>query len=635
MELLTKNSVKTFTSGGITTSKMGVDVESADLLTYYLRDRIYNDKVLAPIREYISNARDEHEESGVYDTPVDVKITHNGNNCLWSVRDYGRGLSEEDIRTVFGIYGKSTKRETNTLVGSFGIGGMSAFSYTDTFYVTSYYQGVKTSYICSLGAGDYGVEVGEIHKISEEPTTESGIEISFDITKNLHSFNSKTSDFVSRFDPNYKIRFQNHNGDIIEPKTPTLIKVSSSMPELNVSLYSNTVHTSRVGIRMGGVCYAYLDGFNFYFRGDVIVDIPIGAMTVPISRESFEDNPSNQKYLKRIRDAIEDMHIEEISNIPQISFLDYVKSLDVHKQYFTDLFCLDLAGAFPNHSNIWKYISMPEWGSKAPILDKDKIVYLFPSIKSVGMWHKRLRKFLSSLPDFVSYCYIEERYYDKISNDIIELGDKMDVVFLDVKKLKLPKWVGEKKGKAYVVTRGGRNNSEYYTPEELEEYVNTHICPVDWDNLSTEFWNTDKLTSTMLHSRTIGLSNVPYDSWRCNSLKFIDEMVELGWLELNSPDYKSALAIIHKKQQEERKLNDQKYWMTYCKWRHYFHPRTMKIIEKNFLKNSKRIEDMEHRLSMLPKTSLRNKLIRQYIQGNWSYSAPDLTRDEFRQLFKL
>jgi HSP90 family molecular chaperone len=152
-------SKRTISSEGLLHTKMGVDEESADILTYYLRDKIYTNKILAPVREYICNAIDAHVEFGI-DKDVEVKFGNLTGTWVWSVRDFGLGLDEDDIRNVFGKYGKSSKRDTEKQVGAFGVGAMSGFSYTDTFYVTSFHKGTKTSYICTLGAGDFGVSVG-------------------------------------------------------------------------------------------------------------------------------------------------------------------------------------------------------------------------------------------------------------------------------------------------------------------------------------------------------------------------------------------------------------------------------------------------------------------------------------------
>ena len=121
---------------------------------YFLRDKIYSNKVLAVVREYTTNALDEHLKHGI-EKPVTVRIQDN----TFSVRDYAKGLSENDVRNVFGMYFKSTKRDNNLQSGMFGLGSKAAHCYTDTFYVRSFHDGVCTLYTCVLGGGSIGVPV--------------------------------------------------------------------------------------------------------------------------------------------------------------------------------------------------------------------------------------------------------------------------------------------------------------------------------------------------------------------------------------------------------------------------------------------------------------------------------------------
>jgi D-3-phosphoglycerate dehydrogenase len=63
-----------------------------DQACYFLRDKIYTNKILAVVREYISNALDEHIKYNVQ-TPVSVNLT----TTDFSVRDYAKGLDETEI----------------------------------------------------------------------------------------------------------------------------------------------------------------------------------------------------------------------------------------------------------------------------------------------------------------------------------------------------------------------------------------------------------------------------------------------------------------------------------------------------------------------------------------------------------
>ena len=110
-----------------------------------LSDKLYQDKELAIVREYISNAYDIHVLTGNL-VPCEINIPDKI-NPNFEVRDFGTGLSEEDIHRLFCTYFASNKNETNEQIGGFGLGCKSGFAYSESFSVTSWFNGVKTNYI--------------------------------------------------------------------------------------------------------------------------------------------------------------------------------------------------------------------------------------------------------------------------------------------------------------------------------------------------------------------------------------------------------------------------------------------------------------------------------------------------------
>ena len=114
-------------STGMTSSVMGIDQKHAARITKYLRDSIYSDKVRAVVHELIANALDEHRKYRVA-SPVQTGIRNNGSGYSFYVRDFAKGLSEKDVREVFGMYANSTKLENNNQQGCFGIGSKSFHS---------------------------------------------------------------------------------------------------------------------------------------------------------------------------------------------------------------------------------------------------------------------------------------------------------------------------------------------------------------------------------------------------------------------------------------------------------------------------------------------------------------------------
>jgi len=128
-----------------------VNVKNISMLTSFMRDKIYSDPRKAAITETISNAVDEHKKYNI-EKPVDVVVTRD----FITIRDYAKGLSEKEVYDVFFTYLNSTKDKTDDYIGGFGIGAKSPSSYSDTWYVESYYNGKLNVYVSSI-EGDNGV----------------------------------------------------------------------------------------------------------------------------------------------------------------------------------------------------------------------------------------------------------------------------------------------------------------------------------------------------------------------------------------------------------------------------------------------------------------------------------------------
>jgi len=111
-----------------------------------LSSNIYTHKVRAVIREVSCNAYDAHVSVG-NTNPFDVHLP-TYLESWFSVRDYGPGLSQEELETVYTTYFFSTKSNSNDYTGCLGLGSKSFFSICDSATVISYYNGVEYTYSC-------------------------------------------------------------------------------------------------------------------------------------------------------------------------------------------------------------------------------------------------------------------------------------------------------------------------------------------------------------------------------------------------------------------------------------------------------------------------------------------------------
>jgi hypothetical protein len=152
----------------------GVNTNDLPYLLDIVANRMYSNKPLAVVREYSCNGLDAQFMSGNADKPLKVSLP-NALQPNFVVRDFGTGLSDDSIKDIYAKYGRSTKRDSNQMIGSLGLGSKSAFAYSDSFGITSYFNGTKIVYHAYIDP----TRVGKIAKLIEEPTTEpNGIEIS-------------------------------------------------------------------------------------------------------------------------------------------------------------------------------------------------------------------------------------------------------------------------------------------------------------------------------------------------------------------------------------------------------------------------------------------------------------------------
>jgi hypothetical protein len=140
-----------------------------------LSSGLYANKIRAIIRELSCNAVDSHSAAGKKDTPFDVHLP-NTLEPYFAIRDYGTGLTHEQVTNIYTTYFESTKTASNEFIGALGLGSKSPFSYTDNFTVTAIKDGKKGIYTAFINEAG----VPSIALMMQEDTTEpSGVEVKF------------------------------------------------------------------------------------------------------------------------------------------------------------------------------------------------------------------------------------------------------------------------------------------------------------------------------------------------------------------------------------------------------------------------------------------------------------------------
>lgn len=149
-----------------------------------LSTNLYSNPIRAVVRELSANCIDSHIAAGKDDVPFEIELKYPSNltSPLLIFRDFGTGLTEEEIQDIYTVYGASTKSHSDAFVGAYGIGAKSVFSITKTFNISSCKDGLKTDYIVFVGDDGYPA----ISKISQTPIdkNKNGFEVLFVIKNN-------------------------------------------------------------------------------------------------------------------------------------------------------------------------------------------------------------------------------------------------------------------------------------------------------------------------------------------------------------------------------------------------------------------------------------------------------------------
>ena len=610
-------------------SVMGMSVRGMDIASYFLRDRIYSNKILAPIREIISNGIDENIKHSI-DKPVDVTINKVNGSYIWACRDYAEGLSEHDVRYVFGMYFESTKSNSNDYIGGLGIGSKSFLCYTDSFFITSYYRGICSQYVATLDKGENGVPVGAIYKISEEPTTESGIEISADVSKDYCNFIDETQKFVKNLSPNCNVVFTNNTLStpaIFQPLLPleTIVKGDYTFHKYEREYGKNY----DIKIRMGGVVYKqkpmpYISQYN------IVVDVPIGRLSIPISREDLEDTPQNTKVITDIFNNLKQIYDEDRATLitPKMGALrsgNLSKSNDYNGKWFDFSF----KECFPDTNKFYYKIGVEnKLGEALPATNDKHLIYVFPNIKNLKNWHKRLEKALKAIyPDYRGYMSCSSIVWEEIKATPLDSLDISDCVFVDIKTLKLPKLeVNPKTDTAYQVLQGSYTKKSL-TPEALDELVtNKYFNDIETDD---KWWETVESIG-MIDNRTIALTSETTTRegfWRANSKKMVDAMVELGWLTPSSPERQAKIDELREIHQLKRNADSACY-----NAKREFHDielniRTLKAVQSK--------PERVNKIAMVKRKIMSENSTRKRILESLKIYSCEITRKDLRVILNL
>lgn len=160
--------------GGGENVVVSVDMRNAGKLQWVLRDMLYKFPLKAAIWETLSNALDEEARYGCHKS---LLIVTQDNHLV--IRDYAKGLPDDQVVDIFFRYLSSTKDSDNNAIGCFGVGANAPSSYAQQWYVASTYGGYRTLFMSTVEDGMSVVKV--VDKVKSDSDT--GIEVVIPIDK--------------------------------------------------------------------------------------------------------------------------------------------------------------------------------------------------------------------------------------------------------------------------------------------------------------------------------------------------------------------------------------------------------------------------------------------------------------------
>lgn len=269
-----------------------------------LSSKLYSDPHLAIVRELSTNAWDAHVEAGTEKKQFEVHLP-NKMEPFFSIRDYGTGMSHEDVMQLYTTYFESTKTKTNKQVGALGLGSKSPFAYTDNFSVTSWFNGKKRVY--SMFKGEQGFpKVALMQTIDSDE--HNGVQVQFACrTEDTEIFLRKAKQVYKKF-----------------PRKPLFIGSSTFILEESKivirgkgwRIYERAAASYAV---MGCIAYPLHGHYLKYELRHLVniarldIDFPIGALEIAANREELQYSEFTKKALEKALCAIRDELADLIS----------------------------------------------------------------------------------------------------------------------------------------------------------------------------------------------------------------------------------------------------------------------------------------------------------------------------------
>lgn len=296
-----------FKSEGLTST--AYTIKATPAMFMLLAKNMYKRPHEAVVRELACNALDAHIMVGKAHEPFEVHYP-TSLEPWFSVRDFGPGLSPDNIIALYTTFGGTSKDNSNEVIGGLGIGSKSPFSVTDLFTVTSIHNGMKAVYVCDKNGGSPTVTCLS----PEAPTSErNGIEVRID--SGSYDFSNKHETVFRFFD--------------VQPRLTGYKVVGDKLVFTNNVAVARNTYDDDLFVVMGPVTYPVdqhaltpeaheackLITEYLYENSSTYIKIPIGSVTIQPSREELVWDKATVNFISKtiisiVAELLKDWHVK-------------------------------------------------------------------------------------------------------------------------------------------------------------------------------------------------------------------------------------------------------------------------------------------------------------------------------------
>lgn len=599
-----------------------INEDAMEFVSQMFQNDIYSHKLKAAIRETVANAIDEHKKFNVQ-RPVEITFVKESGTNFLCIRDFAKGLDEENLREVFGGLFCSTKKLTNDSTGGFGIGAKSPICYNENFFVTSFFGERKTDFMFFRDKGKTGSSITKIAKYGDSPTHEpTGIEVRIPIKDNDKDYCIQiTKLFVEELSSKINVVF-NYDDKVISPQPENewifngvkIVQKKESAISVDNDVY----------IRMGSINYPLpFDLNNIHFKSDTFIEVPIGTFSMPPSRETLSDTTENLKKWNIIANSIEKAYKEVTSNFV-ISFNDLTL-----KHIVSECFYLP---------NLLKDRKLPRCTRvNADSSGKKNIVVGIERSRAKELWFSRVNKFQLENPDVnVSYYYYNN--FDTLY-DFANIND-VDEFILCKKDKRFKQSCGQSLQKEFSFKQKiGRYGSARFYTKTIQKFQQENPLADSIDLVSIAKNTSDiKQSIEFIKSNCIACSEKPINEenlwYVCRSA--VNILEKFGYLNWHDDCVQKAVKELRDREREQEKMRSKieqikSYVILSSRTKRILHQMEGTLCLNKLQKGLDKVEKIEKVLTkIVNKSSLHKKVVDKNVYSGYS----SFNRKEIKHILK-